>query len=79
MHEIYFMFLSYDLFDESFRWNMNLWKSSQTRIKVQFNKKLYDYLLTVLPKDLSQMLRRDYEMLFGQNKKSLAKLSPKKR
>lgn len=63
--KIYFIYLSYDMFDEYYRSNINLWKPSQTRIKVQFNKKLYDYLLVVLPRKQSQMLSRDYSKYFG--------------
>ncbi|MBO5797899.1 MAG: hypothetical protein J6R77_06095 [Clostridia bacterium] len=59
--KIYFIYLSYDAFDESFRSNINLWEPFQGRIKVQFSKKLYEYLLSVLPKKQSQMLCRDYE------------------
>ena len=58
--KVYFIFLSYDVFKESFRQNMNLWKPSQTQIKIQFDKKLYDYLLTVLPKKQKKMLSQDY-------------------
>lgn len=64
---MYFIYLSYDMFDERFREDINLWKPSQTRIKVQFDAKLYDYLLTVLPKKQSRMLLRDYEKYFGQS------------
>lgn len=63
--KIYFIYLSYDMFDEYFRPNINLWKPSRTQIKVQFSKKLYDYLLVVLPKRQSQMLFRDYKKYFG--------------
>lgn len=63
--KIYFIYLSYDFFDERFRSRINLWKPSQTRIKVQFSKKLYDYLLVVLPSKQSQMLIRDYIKYFG--------------
>jgi hypothetical protein len=62
---MYFIYLSYDKFDERFREDINLWKTSQTRIKVQFDSKLYDYLLTVLPKKQLRMLMRDYEKYFG--------------
>ena len=62
---MYFIYLSYDMFDERFREDINLWKPSQTRIKVQFDVKLYDYLLTVLPKKQSRMLLRDYEKYFA--------------
>ena len=62
--KVYFIFLSYDVFKESFRQNMNLWKPSQMQIKVQFDKKLYDYLLTVLPKKQKKMLSQDYNKFF---------------
>jgi len=63
--KIFFIFLSYNRFDESFRKNINLWKPSKTQIKVQFNKKLYTYLLSVLPKKQARMLLRDYEKYFA--------------
>ena len=63
--KVYFIFLSYDVFDERFRSNINLWKPSQYRIKIQFSKKLYNYLIEVLPKKQSQMLIRDYTKFFG--------------
>lgn len=56
-----FIFLSYDAFDESFRANINLWKPTETRIKVGFSKKLYQYLISNLPEKQSSMLQRDYE------------------
>ena len=62
--KIYFIYLSYDMFDERFRSNINLWKPSKTRIKVLFSKKTYDYLYTVLPPKQSQMLLRDYKKYF---------------
>lgn len=63
--KIYFIYLSYDVFNERFRENINLWKPSETRIKVQFDAKLYDYLLTVLPEKQSRMLLQDYKKYFG--------------
>ena len=62
--KVYFIFLSSDVFEESYRQKINLWKPSQTRIKVQFDKKLYDYLLTVLPKKQAKMLLGDYQKYF---------------
>ena len=56
----YFIFLSYDRFDENFRERINLWKPSDQRIKVAFNKKLYEYLIEMLPPKQAQMLLRDY-------------------
>lgn len=58
---VYFIFMSLDCFPEKYRTQINLWKPSQQQIKVQFSKKLYDYLLEVLPPKQSVMLRRDYE------------------
>ena len=57
---IYFIFLSCDIFDESFRSNMNLWKPTKKQIKVAFDLNLYEYLVDVLPEKQSNMLRRDY-------------------
>ena len=62
--KVYFIFLSSDVFEESYRQKINLWKPSQTRIKVQFDKKLYDYLLAVLPKKQAKMLLGDYQKYF---------------
>lgn len=63
--KLYFIFLSYDTFNERFREDINLWKPSKTQIKVQFDAKLYDYLLTVLPEKQSRMLLLDYKKYFG--------------
>lgn len=62
--KIYFIYLSYDVFDERFRADINLWKPSKTRIKAQFDPQLYNYLRTVLPERQSRMLFRDYERYF---------------
>ena len=59
--KIYFIFLSYNAFDEYYRSRINLWKPTNTQIKVEFNKKVYDYLLTVLPKTQARKLVRDYQ------------------
>ena len=58
---IYFIFLSYDVFDEKFRSNINLWKPSDTRIKVEYSKELYDYLVSVLPEKKAMRLSSDYK------------------
>ena len=63
--KVYFIYLSYDILDEYYRTNINLWKPSQTRIKVQFSKKLYDYLCAIMPRKQSQMLIQDYMKYFG--------------
>lgn len=59
--KVYFIYLSYDYFDESYRTRMNAWMPSQTRIRVGFSRKLYNYLLTVLPAEQAHSLRCDYE------------------
>ena len=58
---VYFIFMSLDCFPEKYRTRINLWKPSKTQIKVGFSKKLYEYLMEVLPPKQSAMLRRDYE------------------
>ena len=63
----YFIFLSRDAFDERFRTRINLWRPSKTRIKVQFSKKLYDYLLTVLPEFQAASIKRDYQKFMKTN------------
>ena len=56
-----YIFFSYGGFREQFRLNINQWQPNETRIKVKYSKKLYDYLLTVLPKQQAKMLKNDYE------------------
>lgn len=58
---VFYIFFSYDAFNESYRTNMKLWKPTQTQIKVEFSKKLNDYLIEVLPPKQSATLQRDYE------------------
>ena len=62
---VYFIFMSVDYFPEKYRTQINLWKPSQKQIKVQFSKKLYSYLLTVLPRKQAMMLKGDYERTLG--------------
>ena len=57
----YFIFMSYDVFDETYRSNINLWKPSDTRIKVKYSKELYDYLVSVLPENKAKRLLSDYK------------------
>lgn len=66
---VYFIFLSYDFFEEKNRANINLWKPSDTRIKVQYSQKLYNYLIEFLPSQQSRMLKKDYEKMFLEKKK----------
>ena len=63
--KIYFIFLSYDKFNECFRSKINLWKPSHTQIKVEYSEELYAYLLTVLPKTQLQMLVKDHKKYFA--------------
>ena len=58
--KVYYIFLSYNKFDEKYRASINLWRPTKTQIKVRFNKKLYDYLIEVLPKTSAQALKYDY-------------------
>ena len=62
--KVYFIFLSQDVLDETYRTNMNLWKPGEFGIKVAFDKKLYIHLLSVLPKKLQQKLQKDYNKHF---------------
>ena len=66
--EIYFIYLSYDCLPARFKNNINLWKPSKDRIKVKFDPKLYDYLLTVLSKKQVYSLQRDYDMMLEKEK-----------
>ena len=56
----YFIFLSTEPFDEKYRYSINLWPPSDTRIKVIFREKTYQYLMSVLPPRQAGMLKRDY-------------------
>lgn len=59
--KVKYIFFSYEPFNEEFRLNINQWQPAPTRIKVEFSKKLYDYLLTVLPEEQADCLKSDYE------------------
>ena len=61
--KIYYIYLSYDAFDETFRTHINLWKPSKTQIKLEFSKKVYEHLIDVLPNKQKQMLRQDFEKM----------------
>lgn len=56
-----YIFFSYGGFREQFRLNINQWQPNETRIKVKYSKKLYNYLLTVLPEEQANVLKNDYE------------------
>ena len=59
--DIFFIFFSYGPFDEKYRFNLNLWRPSRTRVKVEFDWKLYNYLLDVLPERQARSLQHDCE------------------
>ena len=61
--KIYFIYLSYDCFDEKYREKINLWKPNSQRIKVQFNKDLLEYLISCLPKNQAKMLEYSYQKM----------------
>ncbi len=58
--KVFFIFFSYGAFEEEYRLRINLWKPSSSRVKVEFNNKLYNYLLSVLPKKQAATLQHDY-------------------
>ena len=62
--DLYFIYLSLDTFNEKYRNNINLWIPSQNRIKVKFNKELYEQLLLWLPQKQADMLIKDYIRYF---------------
>ena len=64
--KVFFIYLSYDYYDTKCRGKINLWKPSERRIKVQFDKNLYEYLLSVLPKKQAMMLQQDFRILFSE-------------
>lgn len=55
-----FIFLSLKPFPEEYRSSINLWKPSEQQIKVQFDRKLYEYLLSVLSQKQAACLESDY-------------------
>lgn len=59
--KVYFIYFSKDRFDEQYREHMNLWKPSAKHIKVAFDRKLYDYLRSVLPPEHVRRLQQDYQ------------------
>ena len=58
---VYYIFLSYEKFDEKYRTRINLWRITKSQIKIKFSKELYDFLIAVLPKPQRQMLIEDYK------------------
>ena len=64
--KVFFIYLSYDYYETKYRGKINLWKPNERRIKVQFDKNLYEYLLSVLPKKQAMMLQQDFRILFSE-------------
>ena len=64
--KVFFIYLSYDYYETEYRGKINLWKPNERRIKVQFDKNLYEYLLLVLPKKQAMMLQQDFRILFSE-------------
>ena len=67
--DFYFIFLSVDMFDEKYRYQINKMAPSKTQIKVGFNKELYEHLLIWLPKKQADMLQNDYYRFFVKKEK----------
>lgn len=69
--EKYYIFFSPDKFDESYRCRIEQWKVTNGRLVIKFDKKLYKYLLTVLPPKQKLFLDMDYRMFIqkGNRKK----------
>ncbi len=66
--KVFFIYLSLDPFDERYRTQINLWKPSDARIKVQFSEKLYQYLMNNLPGKQAAMLQQDYNQFMINSK-----------
>jgi len=59
--KIFFIYFSNESLPTEYRGHINLWKPSKYRIKVKFDKKLYNYLLTVLPNKRVLKLQFDFK------------------
>ena len=64
--KVFFIYLSYDYYETKYRGRINLWKPNERRIKVQFDKNLYEYLLSVLPKKQAIMLQQDFRAVISE-------------
>ena len=56
----FYIYFSYGIFNEKYRSHINQWHLTRTNAKIGFNKELYDYLVSVLPKNQADVLRHDY-------------------
>ncbi len=52
-----YIYLSYDAVGEKYKYNINVLKQSETVVKIKYNEKIYDYLLSVLPAKQVKMLK----------------------
>ena len=66
--KVYYIILSHSVLNERDLACINLWKPSKSGIKIGFNKKTYNYLLSVLPEKQRQLLFQDYCTLFQKKK-----------
>ena len=64
--KLYYIILSCDGFDENLKLNINHWRASEKHIKVGHNKKLFNYLIAVLPKKHSLKLLEDKAALLAE-------------
>lgn len=73
--EKYYIFFSLDDFDESYRCRIEQWKMTEGRLVIKFDKKLYDYLLSVLPTKQKLFLDMDYRMFIQKGERKSRSLS----
>lgn len=66
--EQYYIFFSPDGFDESYRCRIEQWNLTEGRLVIKFDKKLYKYLLSVLPPKQKLFLDMDYRMFIQKGK-----------
>ena len=57
---VVFIYFSYDYSCPGYIGANSAWKTKAPHTKVEFNKELYDYLMSVLPKKQARMLSSDY-------------------
>lgn len=67
--EKYYIFFSPDEFDENYRYRIEQWKLTEGRLVIKFDKKLYNYLLSVLPPKQKLFLDMDYRMFIQKGKR----------
>lgn len=58
--DVFYFFISKDVFPRRYRTEINKWRLSASQIKVAFSKELYDYLMVNLPPKMQRMLQGDY-------------------